>query len=115
MGEEMPIKPPITEPITMGSITALGSWLVASFGPTETILIVIAGIMLGVVMGWMPSPMMKTMQDIREEQIKHQGIQLLTESREAEAVHLHELMMGELRIICVHDSTTDAQKAECWK
>ena len=115
MADDMPVKLPDAAPVSIGSITAIGSWLVTNFGPTETILIVIAGVMLGVVMGWMPSPMMSTMQAIREDQIRKEAAITLMQEREKEVVDIHTAQTALLRIICVHDSTTDQQKAECWK
>ena len=115
MDGEMPIKPPIADPGSVGTLTAIGSWLITQFGPTETILIVIAGLMLGVTMGWMPSPMMTTMQAIREDQIKRDAQQEIWQQREAAATAMHAQQTALLRTICIHDSSNDAQKEECFK
>ena len=100
--------PPSNIEQNSNTATAVLGKLVGLFGPTDAILIMIAGALISVVMGWVSSPMLKTMQDIREEQVARRAIVDKFGERTKRELEL-------LQKICVHDSVNDQEKADCWR
>lgn len=87
------------------AFAALGK-LVQLFGTTDTILIILAGLFISVVFGWIPSPMLNTITEIRQEQLRRQ----VTLSKVADRVFIETRV---LRSICEHDLPPTDQK-QCW-